>query len=359
MKDMDYAVIQGRAESRLAAAAGVPPSWVGFSEGLQGSALNAGNFNSARRRFSDGTLVHLWSEAAASLQPILAAPDPMARLWYDSRVPFMREDAGDVSAIQQQQAATITALINSGFVPDSVTEAVKNNDWTLLKHSGLTSVQLVPPSSGQDPMPGFGDSGIPAGGPAGGSPQGAGTPPPVPAHAVKAAAGRQARRALPQTAALPPAVPGAKVAGLAVHAADTRRVLMLQRAFNDQDPAGGTWEFPGGHVEPGETPAEGAAREWSEETGLTLPDGSSPGSSWMSPDGIYQGFVLVIPEESALPIFDRDSGTDPDDPGGDSVEAVAWWNPEQLPGCPALRPELLSQVSSVLAALSTPAVPAS
>ena len=61
-REMDYAVIQGRAESRLAAAAGVPPSWVGFEEGLQGSSLNAGNFDSARRRFSDGTMVALWSQ---------------------------------------------------------------------------------------------------------------------------------------------------------------------------------------------------------------------------------------------------------------------------------------------------------
>jgi 8-oxo-dGTP pyrophosphatase MutT (NUDIX family) len=31
------------------------------------------------------------------------------------------------------------------------------------------------------------------------------------------------------------------------------------------------WEVPGGHCEPGESPAETAARELAEETGLTLP----------------------------------------------------------------------------------------
>jgi 8-oxo-dGTP pyrophosphatase MutT (NUDIX family) len=365
LKDMDYAVIQGRAESRLAAAAGVPPSWVGFSEGLQGSALNAGNFNSARRRFSDGTLVHLWSEAAASLQPILTAPDSGARLWYDSRVPFMREDAGDLAGIQAQEATTVTTLVNAGFIPETVIEAVKNNDWTLLKHSGLTSVQLLPPSSGTDPLPGFGDSSIPAGtappaAAAGGSSTPAGTPAAVPAPKpakAKAAAGRPARRAIAQSATLVPAPAAPQVAGQAVQAADTGRVLLLQRAFDPTDPAGGMWEFPGGHVEPGETTAQAAAREWSEETGLTLPADSSAGSSWTSPNGVYEGFVVVIPQEAALPIFDRDHGTNPDDPGGDAVEALAWWNPEQLPGCPALRPELLSQVSSVLAALSTSAAP--
>jgi hypothetical protein len=162
-KDMDYAVVQGRAESRLASAAGVPPSWVGFAEGLQGSSLNAGNFQSARRRFSDGTMVHLWGNAASSLEPILDRPRDKSRvpvlgasLWYDDRIPFMREDASDRAEIQAQEASTIAALVNNGFTPQSVIKAVKDNDWGALVHSGMLSVQLQPPSSGQDPLPGFG-----------------------------------------------------------------------------------------------------------------------------------------------------------------------------------------------------------
>jgi phage portal protein BeeE len=154
-KDMDYAVIQGRAESRLASAAGVHPTVAGFSEGLSGSSLNAGNYSAARRLMAESTLTHLWGNAASSLEPLLAAP-PGASLWPDTRIPFMREDAADQADIQSTEALTIGALIRDGFVPDTVIKAVRENDWSLLRHTGLTSVQLVPPSSGQEPAPGFG-----------------------------------------------------------------------------------------------------------------------------------------------------------------------------------------------------------
>lgn len=161
-RELDFAATQGKGESRLASDAGVPPSWVGFSEGLQGSALNAGNFNSARRRFSDGTMVHLWSNVAASLEPILTPPGQGASLWYDTAaVAFMREDASDAAKVQAEQASTITALVREGFTPESVKAAVMAQDWSQLEHTGLTSVQLVPPSDGQEPLAGLGA--LPAG----------------------------------------------------------------------------------------------------------------------------------------------------------------------------------------------------
>ena len=82
----------------------------------------------------------------------------------------MREDAGDLAEIQASEASTITSLVNAGFIPETVVRAVAGNDMTLLRHSGLTSVQLVPPSSGAEPLPGF-------------SPGQAGPPLPVPATA--------------------------------------------------------------------------------------------------------------------------------------------------------------------------------
>ena len=140
------------------------------------------------------------------------------------------------------------------------------------------------------------------------------------------------------------------VAGLAVLAADTGRVLMLQRALSDDDPAAGTWEFPGGHLEGDESPLRGAWREWSEETGSIPPPGTQTGS-WASPDGIYQGIVWTVDTEASVPVRCETFVANPDDPDGDSSEAIAWWDPATLPGNGAVRPELLADIGAVMAAL--------
>lgn len=153
-QQLDFAAVQGKGESRLASAAGMPPSWVGFSEGLQGSALNAGNFDSARRRLADGTMQHLWRNAAASLQNIVRPPATGVRLWFDtSDVPFLSDAAETTAKVQAEQAQTITALVRDGFTPDSAVQAVINQDWTQLVHTGLVSVQMQKPGAG-DPQNG-------------------------------------------------------------------------------------------------------------------------------------------------------------------------------------------------------------
>jgi len=140
------------------------------------------------------------------------------------------------------------------------------------------------------------------------------------------------------------------VAGLAVRAADTDRVLMLQRALTDDDPAGGFLEFPGGHIEGSESPLEAAVREWCEETGLDLPDGSFTGE-WASSNNIYRGFVYTVESENLIDIFDRDWASNPDDPDGDQVEVVAWFDPDHLADNSAVRPELAADLNQVQAAL--------
>jgi phage portal protein BeeE len=166
-EQMSFTQSQGRAETRLAAAAGVPVTVVGFSEGLQGSSLNAGNYGQARRRFADGTMHPLWQNAAGSLQAVLSPPNPASRLWYDARgVPFLREDAKDSAEIQGRQAATIRQLIDAGYEAASVIAAVNAEDWALLTHTGLFSVQLQPPGTKlKPPAGGDGDEEDPTQGP--------------------------------------------------------------------------------------------------------------------------------------------------------------------------------------------------
>lgn len=136
-------------------------------------------------------------------------------------------------------------------------------------------------------------------------------------------------------------------AGLTVMARDTGRILMLQRALVDDDPAAGHWEFPGGCLENGETGLMGAIREWQEETGCLLPPGRLAGT-WTSADGVYQGFVYLVDAEAEV---DWDGGRDevinPDDPDGDYFEALAWWDPDQLTNNPAVRSELLRDVAEI------------
>jgi 8-oxo-dGTP pyrophosphatase MutT (NUDIX family) len=147
------------------------------------------------------------------------------------------------------------------------------------------------------------------------------------------------------------------VAGLAVQAQDTGRVLMLQRALDPDDPAGGMLEFPGGHLEGDEKPIVAAAREWSEETGCILPfdpDAMAAlafgqGAGWVS--GIYAGFVYPVPSEDCVPVRSGALVTNPDDPDGDAIEAILWMDPAQLAGNPAVRPELAASLPDVLAAL--------
>lgn len=142
---LNLKAVQGAGETRIAAAAGVPASFLGISEGLQGSALNAGNYNAARRRFADGTIRPLWRAAAGALSQLIEQPDPTARLWYDdSDVPFLQEDVLDAADIRAKDASTMRQLVDGGFDPISVVDAVTAGDMTLLRHTGNLSVQLQP-----------------------------------------------------------------------------------------------------------------------------------------------------------------------------------------------------------------------
>lgn len=151
LKQLDFKVVQGAGETRIAANSGIHPVILGLSEGLAGSSLNAGNFNSARRLTADKAMRPLWRGAAGALQSVLRRPTSVkARLALDSReISFLREDRKDVAEIQAQEAMGMRQLIDAGFEAASVTAAYLAGDWSLLVHSGLFSVQLQPPGSTQ------------------------------------------------------------------------------------------------------------------------------------------------------------------------------------------------------------------
>lgn len=133
-------------------------------------------------------------------------------------------------------------------------------------------------------------------------------------------------------------------AGVVLKAADTGRVLMIQRSHKDlDDPARGTWEFPGGGREPHDAHSlHSGIREFEEETGHPFPTGGHVSHVWQSPNGVYQGHVVVVPSEDAIDFSGGRSTVNPDDPDGDDHEQSAWWDPDHARKNPALREECRS-----------------
>lgn len=162
-RQLDMKNVTGSAETRLCVAAGVPAVIAGVSEGLQGSSLNAGNYSAAKRSWADGGLRPLWRSACAALANIIPAPDNGSLWFHEQDIAFLREDQQDLASIGQTRGATINAYVTSGWTPDSAIAAVVNDDPTLLKHTGLLSVQMQPPGEGEEPKPGEAESGAEGG----------------------------------------------------------------------------------------------------------------------------------------------------------------------------------------------------
>lgn len=150
LQQLDFKVTQGAGETRIAAAAGVPPIIVGLSEGLQSATYS--NYGQARRRFADGTIRPLWRTASAALAT-LAPPPADSRLWVDTRdVSFLREDEKDAAEILGLNARALRQLLDAGWEAESAKAAITAGDLGLLTHTGLFSVQLQAPGSGQPPL---------------------------------------------------------------------------------------------------------------------------------------------------------------------------------------------------------------
>lgn len=142
LKQLDFKATQGAGETRIAAASGCGAIIARLSEGMQGSALNAGNYSAAKRQFGDLTVRPLWRITASSLAKF-TKPPANSRLWYDARdVAFLAEDEKDAAEIAWLEAQTIARLTEAGYEPASVIASVRSRDYSLMKHTGKFSVQL-------------------------------------------------------------------------------------------------------------------------------------------------------------------------------------------------------------------------
>jgi phage portal protein BeeE len=147
LQQLEFKATQGAGETRIAAASGISPVIAGLSEGLAGSSLNQGNFGAARRLVGDKTLWWLWGNFCGSMET-LVKPPAGSQLWIDaSDIPFLREDRKDAAEIQQVIGQTIGQYVRDGFTAESAKAAVKNEDPSLLVHTGLFSVQLQEPGT--------------------------------------------------------------------------------------------------------------------------------------------------------------------------------------------------------------------
>jgi len=115
------------------------------------------------------------------------------------------------------------------------------------------------------------------------------------------------------------------------------RVLLAQRPPGK--PYAGYWEFPGGKLEPGETPAHALARELQEELGLTV----VRAAPWLTQRFAYPHAHVEL---SFFRVFAWTG-----DPVGHDGQAFTW----QTPGAFDVAP-LLPANTRVLAALSLPAI---
>lgn len=98
------------------------------------------------------------------------------------------------------------------------------------------------------------------------------------------------------------------------------RVLLSQRLPGKH--LAGTWEFPGGKCEPGESPAEALARELSEELGIAL-GASDP----------LLGLTHHYPEKSVRLLL-REVRNWQGQPRGCEGQPLKWVAVEQMPGLP-------------------------
>jgi 8-oxo-dGTP diphosphatase len=114
-------------------------------------------------------------------------------------------------------------------------------------------------------------------------------------------------------------------------------VLLAQRPAGK--PYAGYWEFPGGKLEPGETPGHALARELHEELGITV----RAASPWLTQEFVYPHAHVEL-HFFRVRAFEGE-------PASHDGQAFAWQDPRAIDVAP-----LLPANTRVLAALTLPAI---
>jgi hypothetical protein len=142
LKDLDTANVRQQIHADLCMAAGIPPTTAGIQTGTYQ------NTKESNRAFADIKGRFLWLALVDALRPVIDAPAG-AELWYDvSGVSALQSDAKDDADILAVLSQAMRTLVDGGFDPQSVVSAVTVGDLAQVTHSGLVSVQLLPPGQG-------------------------------------------------------------------------------------------------------------------------------------------------------------------------------------------------------------------
>lgn len=142
---LDLRQLTGGFEARITVRSRVPAPVLGTREGMQGSALNSGNYGQVRRLWADGWFAPYADMWCAALERIVPPPNPNVELTYKrDRILFLQEDQKDTAEIQSTKASAIRQLIDAGYEPDSVRDAITTDDMSKLQHTGLAPVQVQP-----------------------------------------------------------------------------------------------------------------------------------------------------------------------------------------------------------------------
>lgn len=141
-EQMAFTDVQKAGEARIAMAASVPPIVAGLQAGLDAATYS--NYGQALKAFGDNFMRAHWRSVCAALEPLVNVPDG-ARLWYDTTdIAALQEGESQRAEANRTRATAMGELIRAGYTPDSVTNAVIADDFSLLSHTGAIPTALYP-----------------------------------------------------------------------------------------------------------------------------------------------------------------------------------------------------------------------